>query len=98
MTTTYADWQLELANAVPGYTLESLEAYARTGRPTGGFLYAVLTNNLFGAYGKADRQNLAALEAIVRYVYNVMPADSWGSGQVVEAWIERGGLNGREAA
>jgi len=69
-------------------TIESIEAYAKTGRPTGGFLYAVLSNNLCESFDRADTENRAALHEIIRYIYHNIPADSWGSTEKVEAWLK----------
>jgi hypothetical protein len=38
--------------------------------------------------GRADSENLAALPDIVRYVYNQMPADSWGSKDQIYKFVE----------
>lgn len=69
--------------------IESLDAYAKEGRPTGGFLRAVLANDLMGAAGHADRENSLALTEICAYVYNELPASCHGSYPTVDAWIKR---------
>ena len=58
---------------------ESLDAYAKEGRPTGGFLEAVLSNDLMGALGRADLQNRYDIFDICSYVYNHCPANCHGS-------------------
>lgn len=68
---------------------QSLDRYVENYCPTGGFLRAVLENDLVGAFGKADIQNTNALKAIVTYVYNNIPADSWGSPEKVKKWLSR---------
>ena len=73
---------------IPSHTEEALRLYVDKGLPTGGFLYAVLTNDLFGAYSRADSENLAAMEAIVRYVYNKLPIGAWGSPENVKNWLD----------
>lgn len=65
----------------------SLDRYAADGVPTGDFLRAVLSNDLKGAIGRADEQNLADLFEIVDYVYNDMPMACQGSPEKVEAWL-----------
>lgn len=74
---------------VPAHTLESLVRYRDNGTPTGGFLAAFLSNNLMGAIGRADLENLRNLAAIGYFVYNAMPAESWGSEERVDAWIKK---------
>ena len=68
--------------------IESLTAYRMSGRPTGGFLRAVLCNDLMDAIGRADASSLDNLQAICRYVYHDMPMDCWGSSKKVERWVE----------
>lgn len=67
----------------------SLDRYARYGVPTGGFLRAVLENDLQTAIARADQFSLVALPAIAAYIYNCLPSDCWGGPSTVEAHIER---------
>jgi len=69
--------------------IESLERYAKQGVPPGGFLRAVLANDLMEAVGRADIYNIHALPAICSYIYNGIPLDSWGSYEIVDNWIEK---------
>ncbi len=80
---------------IPPSTLEDLQAYVSRGRPCGNFLKAVLSNNLFDAIAHGDDRNRAALEAIVRFIYNDTPAGCWGSEGTYQAWVQKGGLTGR---
>jgi hypothetical protein len=68
-------------------TIASINRYVDLHCPTGDFLYAVLTNNLKEAVGRADEENLAALPEIVGYCYNEIPFDCWGSPARVAAWL-----------
>jgi hypothetical protein len=70
--------------------IDSLTRYRDHHLPTGGFLRAVLENNLSGALGGADDDNLRDLREIVRWVYNEMPGNAWGSAEKVKAWIKEG--------
>ena len=72
---------------IPEHLRESLERYVTYGIPTGGFLQAVLENNLIDAVGRADAQSTAALPEICRYVYNELPTSCWGSPTKVREWI-----------
>ena len=74
--------------AIPAHTQEALTNYVEHKRYPGGFLTAVLTNNLMGAVSKADNQNIAALPLIAKYVYNHLPATSWGSEEKLHKWCE----------
>lgn len=77
-----------LASRIRPDVIRSLDRYARERIPTGGFLRAVLSNDLRGAFGRADADNRAALADIVSYVYNFLPAACWGSPQAVAAWLQ----------
>ena len=72
---------------VPQHTLESLKAYIETGRPSGGFLHAVLVNDLRGACARADRLNRHALYDIVYWLTNNAPSGCWGSESRVDEWL-----------
>ena len=67
--------------------IDSLRAYADQGRPTGGFLQAVLSNDLMTAMASADESSRANLYDICRYVYNHLPMGCHGSPEIVTAWI-----------
>ncbi len=73
---------------IPAHTKAALDRYVEHKMLPGGFLMAVLSNDLFGAVGRADSENLLALPDIVRYVYNQMPADSWGSRDQIFKFVE----------
>ena len=74
---------------IPEYTMESLRAYIDAGRPTGGFLEAMLSNDLSRAVGNADSNNLNAIAAIVCWLYNEAPSDCWGSPERVGQWLKQ---------
>ena len=67
--------------------LEALDAYGQTARPTGGFLEAVLCNDLRQACARADARALGQLSDIVGYIYNELPSGCWGSPAKVHAWM-----------
>lgn len=68
--------------------LASLDRYVNQGIEAGGFLNAVLENNLAEACGRADIYNKFNLHNIVGYIYNNIPYNSWGSKEKVKSWIE----------
>jgi hypothetical protein len=78
----------DLYRTIPVYTLEGLRNYAVDRIPTGDFLHAVLANDLFGAIGRADGENIHAIRAIVTLVYNAIPASAHGSAEKVATWLE----------
>lgn len=78
------------AAAIPEHLLESLLAYLETGRPTGGFLEAVIANDLLDAVGRADPTSLSALKAICQFVYVEVPMEARGSREAWRAWVAAG--------
>ena len=71
---------------IPERTKRSLDRWACFAEYQGGFITAVLENNLVEAFNKADRKNLNALDDIVKYIYNHLPFECWGSIEKVEKW------------
>ena len=74
---------------VPKYILDIINRYVDDDVPPGGFLTAVLSNDLVGAFAWADSDCKSALPDIVRYLNNEIPAVCWGSKDKVEAWLNR---------
>lgn len=67
--------------------LGSLERYLNYGIMPGGFLTAVLENNLKEACARADYENRGNLYNIVGYIYNYIPYTAWGSPDAVRDFI-----------
>ena len=66
----------------------SIDAYARDGVPTGGFLRSVLEHlDVFEVFARADEENTRDMREILRYVYNEIPSDCHGSREKVDAWL-----------
>lgn len=70
--------------------MEPIRAYIEDHHPTGGFLAAVISNDLNGAVSRADPSNLINLPAFTAYFYNEAPPECWGSPERMKAWLERG--------
>lgn len=66
----------------------SLKRYVEDGCPTGGFLHAVLSNDLMLAMEKADDFNRHRLFDICNYIYNNIPYTCYGSPEIVKNWLE----------
>jgi hypothetical protein len=73
---------------IPTRTKNALFNYVNHGTMPGGFLTAVLCNDLMEAVGRADTENLAALKEIVQYVYWELPGLCWGSRDRMNQWID----------
>lgn len=74
-------------NACPENIKESILAYIE-GRPTGGFLRAVLSNDLWEAVRGADDVSQECLPAILSFVYDNVPVDMRGSPDAVVTHLE----------
>lgn len=68
-----------------------LRGYLLDGHPVGGFLTALIENDLMTAAVKADPESLAALPALARFLYNDTPSSCWGSRTHREEWQALGG-------
>ena len=75
-------------NRIKQSTTDTLLRYVNQGIPTGDFLRAVLSNNMFEAFGRADSENYATMGDIVAYIYNELPSGCWGSPDKYKAWLK----------
>ena len=80
------------------YMAEGMQRYIEHGVRGGSFMHALLQNDLRKAVENADGQNLEALAAWVRWLYNYAPSACWGSMLKVQAWEDSGGLFGMREA
>jgi hypothetical protein len=72
---------------VPEHLRKGLVAYVEQKRFPGGFLEAVLTNDLRKAIDRGDEKSLAGLRYIVMWLFNRAPSGCWGSPAKVEEWL-----------
>ena len=75
---------------LPRHLQGGVKRYIEEGMRPGGFLTAVITNNLRLAIGHADPTSLAALTDIVRFFHNESPSDCWGTPEKMKLWRETG--------
>jgi len=73
---------------IPEHTKQQIDLYVAHEIHPGGFLYALLTNNLKETCMRADEMNQRAIFDIVSYLYNNTPMDCWGSKERVNAWLD----------
>lgn len=71
------------------HIVNALQSYVENRYPPGGFLHAVLSNDLIRACMKADDFNRHRLFDIVDYIYNNLPMNCYGSPEAVEKWLSR---------
>lgn len=67
---------------------ESVDLFVRHGYSPGGFLTAVMANDLKESIARADVGALVNLPHIVAYLYNEVPVGAWGSYDALFAWAE----------
>ncbi len=82
---------------IPEHMREGVVAYIMTGRATGSFLQAVLSNNLNAAVSRADDYNQSALVNYVKFLHNHAPLGCFGSEGAVDYWKNIGGMLGQMA-
>lgn len=75
--------------SISDHMMDAIDRYIQHGIAPGGFLTAVITNDLAEAVGRADQHNMRNLPAYVAYFYNEAPADCWGSPDRMRAYMKR---------
>lgn len=77
---------------LPNHIRNAVRLYIEHGIAPGGFLQAVICNDLRMAYITADTTNRSRLSDIVKFFFEVAPASCWGSFDTMVDWIAQGGL------
>lgn len=72
---------------VPEGARGGIVRYLVFGVPPGGFLMAVLRNDLFDAIGRADDSNARALKEICAYLYNCAPTIARGMPSQIQDYM-----------
>ena len=78
------DWTL-----LPEHLREGVAAYILYGRPTGGFLAAVIRGDRADATARADPTNARRLDDIFLFFEEQAPPDCHGSPANMTAWMRR---------
>ncbi len=79
---------------LPFHMQEGMQAYLERGRPTGDFLFHILSNNFVGAAYHADDINQHRLYSYRSFLYSQCHPDAWGSEEKVFTWIKHHGFVG----
>ena len=79
---------IETYASVPDHIMPSLINFVEKGWEPGGFLQAVLTNDLFGAVGLADDINRSRLHNITVFIHNVFPGVIVRTKKGYNDWLE----------
>jgi hypothetical protein len=72
---------------VPPHMWEGLTTYFVHHIPVGSFMTALLSNDLMGAAGRADAENLRSIGRWCQFLYTYAPARSFGSPEAVTRWL-----------
>lgn len=81
-------------SGLPAHMWEGTRLYIEEGIMTGGFLTAVMENDLVSSIGQADHINIRSMQEWTIFLYNEAPFGCWGSKKRVKSWMRKGGLNG----
>lgn len=76
--------------------VKSLMAYVTEHIPVGDFLQAVISNDMYRAMSRADRDNFNNLPAFVYFLAWEVPSDCWGSREAYKDWIAKRTENNNE--
>lgn len=93
---TLASNDIDWAKVPVAHMIGGIKRYVERGIPPGHFLTALLSNDLMGAVGRADEENLAALTRWAIFIRWELPSGCHGSPERVKDWIEQRGLEGLE--
>ena len=74
---------------VPEHCVDGLINYISDRIPPGGFLEALLSNDLAEACGRADEINKHRLYEYMTFLYNHAPGLCWGNPGRVYKWLDR---------
>lgn len=72
---------------VPLHIRGALERYVNNRIAPGGFLTALLANDLMESMGRADHINKRYIFEICNWVYNCAPRNCHGSYEAIDNWI-----------
>ena len=76
---------------LPEHLRSGMQRYLEDGMLPGGFLQAVLKNDLAESFARADLESQAAMFDIVVWLNTECPGTAWGNEEKVKAWtLERG--------
>lgn len=73
---------------LPEHMREGAANWIEYGIDPGHFLSAVICNDLFEAYARADETNRVRMFDIVCFFYNDAPSGCYGSRAKMEAWVK----------
>jgi len=72
---------------IPEHVLAGVYAFVEHRSQPGHFLTCVLTNDLFGAVGRADSESGATLRELVGFIHAEVPTLCYGTNAKVREWL-----------
>jgi hypothetical protein len=94
MMSTMMDEETRCPEGVPERLWEGIRRYVLYGIRPGSFLEAFFSNDLYEVLARGDREAVAALVPMMRFVHSRCPAVCKGSPERYRTWMSRGGLEG----
>ena len=76
-----------MARGLPVRMWGGIKRYLSDGIPPGDFLTALISNDLLGCVSHADDENVLLLHHYIKFLYNGVPGNCWGSPKRFEEWI-----------
>ena len=74
-------------DGLPDHIRGGMQRYVENRVSPGGFLTAVLCNDLRESFARADDINRLRMFDIVSWLYNEAPSPCWGSPEKVKNWL-----------
>lgn len=81
---------------LPAHMRDTARLYVEKGIPGRSFFTALVSNDLVGAFNRADEANTAAMRDWAVWLRWEAPGACWGNQDRVRAWVALGGEAGRE--
>ncbi len=78
-------------NMLPIHCQQSMRDYIEHRHPVGGFLYAVLSNDLYRTFLKADELNAPKIKDYLLFLDRHAPPECYGSKENIDRWLNPNG-------
>jgi hypothetical protein len=83
---------------IPAHMRHGVYEYVMHGRPVGSFLTSVISDQpISTVWAKADQTNRDQMNGWMIFLYNYFPSKARGSAEAMQAWIDKGGIIGKES-
>jgi hypothetical protein len=73
---------------LPEHMRDGFMRWIEYGIEPGSFGMAIICNDLFEAFGRADSTNIARMKDIIQFFYNDAPSGCFGSRTKAAAWMQ----------